>query len=61
MPISRETHSFCEVCRRMIYIAITPHSTEIAVCDDCLEEFETYKLQFPKTTLNEFMAIKGSI
>ena len=61
MTISTETRSFCEICQRMVFVAFTPHSTEIAVCDDCLKEFETYKLQFLKTTLNEFMAIKRSI
>jgi len=61
MTISTETRSFCEICQRIVFVAFTSHSTKIAVCDYCLKEFETYKLQFPKATLNEFTVAKRTI
>ena len=61
MPISTETRSFCDVCVRMIPATITSHSTDVAVCEHCLKEFEVYKIQFPEATLREFVAIKKSI
>lgn len=61
MAILTETHSFCDICQRMVCNAVTPHSADIAVCENCLKEFEAYKLQSPGTTLNEFAALKRSI
>ena len=56
MPaMSTETRSFCGVCDRMVFATFTEYSADIAVCDGCLREYEVYTLQFPRTTLAEFV------
>jgi len=58
MPTAIETRFLCDVCQKTAFVTLNANGTDIAVCENCLQEYETYKLQFPDATLKDFAEYK---